>query len=145
VERDPVELDQLIEQLRASTATVQWTPDPPRPLRRPQIIDPVDGHPAIAYIHDYWTGEHVVTPGVGGRRSGWRRILYGFPRRAMLPERVLTSHLASLTEALAHRCVQLSAEMEDLRDQLDERSRDRAATDAELAQLLEAARREPGG
>jgi hypothetical protein len=108
--------------------------------------DALDGHPGIEYLHRHWTGDGGPGPTHGRSRLGARirRVVFAYPRRAVLPERELVTQLASLTDALELRCRQLAAEIEDLRVQLAERDAARAVNDAKLAGELDAMRRRGG-
>jgi hypothetical protein len=149
---EPLDIDALVEQLRERAATIAWVPEPPAPLKRTHLPDPLDGHPAITFLHREWTGpdvnrgrEHGARTGRLRRfRRGARRLVWAAPRRALLPERELLTELASLTDALVLRCRQLTAEIDNLHEQLAQQAVSRAASEATLAAELDALRRRAG-
>jgi hypothetical protein len=138
-------VDALIEQLKDRAEAARWAPERSTPLDKPAFGDPLDGHPAIAYLRRNWTGPDAGRAAAASAGARWRRLVDAIPRRAMLPERELVTELASLTDALVQRCAQLSAEVDDLRAQLDRRARARESSDLRLAALLDELRRERGG
>lgn len=143
---EPVEVDELVERLRESSARASWAPEPPAPFRRAGFGDPLDGHPAVDYLRTQWTRgvgrEPEAEAGITGRaRALVRKVAFALPRRALLRERELLTELASLTDALVTRCEQLSAEIEDLHVQLRERAVSSTANEARLAAELDALRR----
>jgi len=141
---EPLRVDELIEELRERASRDIWAPAAPTPLHREEFGDPLDGHPAIEYLHRNWTRTASENGGTGanrGVRASISKALYALPRRALRRERELLTQLASLSDALVTRCRQLEAQIDDLHAQLDERALEAGAREARLAAELDSIRR----
>lgn len=143
--RHPVETDELVRQLRQAAAR-GWEPPIPGPLSRPAPAERMRAHPGLDYAHHHWALPDQPPPAgadVKGRvRMLAGRAVFGIFSDYLGKERELVSSLVRLGDALAIRCDELTAQLEGLRSQLDERTRIRAAADAELAGVLDGLRRQ---
>ncbi len=143
--RHPVETDELVRQLRLA-AERSWEPPIPGPLSRPAPSERMRAHPGLDYAHHHWTLPDQPPPtgtDVKGRvRMLAGRAVFGIFSDYLGKERELVSSLVRLGDALAIRCDELTAQLEGLRNELDERTRTRAAADAELAGVVDGLRRQ---
>lgn len=113
-----------------------WAPYVPGPLPSGPHPERVHNHPDLGFLHAHWL---LPVPGTQGR--GWRRLVARLAMAVLGPyfaaESELIGAMVRVDDALAARCDELAAEIDVLRRELDRRQVERAANEAQLAQVID--------
>jgi hypothetical protein len=140
----------LLDRLRSEHQVLQWAPVAPDEMRPP--IGP--GRPdrsSLEYLHGHWALPEESDPSTGGRGPRARlvalfgRLTFRVLRTYLQDERLLLSHVVRTNEALAQRCEELSARLDQLGEDMIDRQVAEAANLAELALWLQRDPQGPGG
>jgi hypothetical protein len=135
--------EEFLDRLKADHQALRWEPLPPELPRRMREHDPTLSRDLLEYLHANWADlPHSFDGSVGG--SGIRGKIIGiFGRltfRVLGPylrkERDLVAHVVQVSQALERRCDDLTAQVQQLREDTLRRQTEEARNQAKLALWL---------
>ncbi|MEI7858207.1 MAG: hypothetical protein WCI26_00105 [Acidimicrobiales bacterium] len=119
-----IDPEELLEQLKAEHQVLQWEPLQPSLMVHPPAGEAIRNRTSLEYLHRNWALPDAFDPAEGGAGPRgrllalWGRMTYAVLRRYLHDERDLIAHMVRVNEGLEQRCDELSARVQQLRQDM---------------------------